>query len=52
MKMKKALVFLVVAFLSVGGVSKAGLHGLTHHSRANCGNNETISWHKGHKYWF
>jgi hypothetical protein len=24
--------------------ANAGLYGLTHHSRANCGNNETISW--------
>lgn len=29
---------------------QAGLANLTFHSRANCGNNETISWHLGHSY--
>lgn len=30
----------------------AGLHGLTIHSRANCGGfNESISWHATGKYW-
>ena len=29
----------------------AGLHGLTAHSRSNCGNNESITWHAGYNYW-
>ena len=28
----------------------AGFKELTIHSRANCGNNESISWHAGHSY--
>lgn len=47
--MKKACMFLLA--LTMSGTALAGLHGLTHHSRANCGNNETISWHAGHSYW-
>lgn len=32
--------------LAIGlfSIANAGLNGLTHHSRANCGNNESISW--------
>ncbi len=30
--------------------ANAGLHSFTMHSRANCGNNESISWHAGHSY--
>jgi len=40
--MKVVVVFLVGITLS--GSAIAGLYGLTHHSRANCGNNESISW--------
>jgi len=50
MKMKKISTFLVV--LALSGSGYAGFNGITHHSRANCGNNETISWHAGHSYWF
>ena len=32
--------------LSVSISSHAGFNGLTYHSRANCGNNESISWDK------
>lgn len=30
--------------------AEAGLAGLTFHSRANCVNNESISWHLGQSY--
>jgi hypothetical protein len=36
--------------LLLSTASHAGLKSLTHHSRANCGNNESISWHAGHEY--
>jgi len=39
MKFVLTLVVLLI-FSSVN----AGVNGLTHHSRANCGNNESISW--------
>lgn len=39
MKIRNAFLLLLIP-----GVSIAGLNGLTHHSRANCGNNESISW--------
>lgn len=29
----------------------AGLHGLTAHSRSNCVNNESVTWHAGYNYW-
>ncbi len=40
--MKKVYVALVS--LGICSSSIAGLNGPTHHSRANCGNNESISW--------
>jgi hypothetical protein len=43
---------LLATAITTTGTANAGLHGLTHHSRANCANNETISWHAGHSYWF
>ena len=43
--------FLLCSIIACSSAN-AGLHGLTHHSRANCVNNETISWHAGHNYWF
>lgn len=43
--MKK--VFLLLAFCTS---AHAGVVSLTHHSRANCVNNESISWHAGHEY--
>jgi len=45
--MKKYL-FLFALFYST--VSVAGWDKLTHHSSANCFNNESISWHLGHSY--
>ena len=30
----------------------AGIMAPTAHSRANCGNNESITWHLGHSYWY
>jgi len=48
--MKKLFVLLLA--LAVSDIANAGIHGLTHHSRANCaGFNETVSWHRGHEYW-
>jgi hypothetical protein len=48
--MKKIGIFLVLVALNNSVF--AGMFGLTHHSRANCVNNESISWYKGHNYWF
>jgi len=31
--------------------SHSGLYKLTHHSRANCVNNESITWWAGHAFW-
>lgn len=49
---KKILAALLLATTSTMVNSYAGVNGLTHHSRANCINNETISWHRGHSYLF
>jgi hypothetical protein len=40
--MKKTIIF--ISFLIFSSVLQAGFNGLTTHSRANCGNNESISW--------
>lgn len=40
--MKKFIAMLFLIFAC--GTASAGFNGLTHHSRANCVNNETISW--------
>lgn len=48
MKHKLKLATLVAALLSTSAI--AGLKELTIHSRANCGNNESITWHAGHTY--
>jgi hypothetical protein len=43
---------LLLTAAMASGSTYAGLHGLTHHSRANCiGFNESISWHAGNAYW-
>lgn len=47
--MKKLCSILLISALA--SPSFAGLHNLTHHSRANCGTNETVSWEAGHSYW-
>jgi hypothetical protein len=44
--------FIIILSLLCISSAQAGLKSLTHHSRANCVNNETISWQKGHNYWF
>lgn len=44
-------IILLSATLIVNTATHAGLHGLTHHSRANCfGFNESVSWWKGHNF--
>ena len=47
MKMIGAMVLLLL--LSSGGY--AGFYGYTNHSRANCINNESISWDWTHYWW-
>ena len=39
-----------VALLSCASVANAGLYKTTVHSRANCLNNESITWWYGHPY--
>lgn len=46
--MKAILTILLLVF---SHSANAGLIAFTMHSRANCGNNESISWHAGHSYW-
>lgn len=42
---------IILAIISIATTSTfAGLNKLTIHSRANCANNESISWHRGHYY--
>ena len=41
-RMKKISIFLLI--IGISSAVNAGFNGLTHHSRANCGNNESISW--------
>lgn len=42
--MKNNYLFIFVLFFTINSLSFSGINGLTHHSRANCINNETISW--------
>lgn len=56
--LKKSLFFklinqFIIVFSSLILITNtyAGLHGLTAHSRANCVNNESITWHAGNSYW-
>jgi len=37
-------------FCSIGNIANAGINGTTAHSRANCVNNESITWWLGHSY--
>lgn len=46
--MKKFLLASLLATTLV--TAHAGVKKLTIHSRANCGNNESITWHLGHAY--
>ena len=52
MKNISSLVLVLLCLLSSNS-GIAGLFGLTHHSRANCINNESISWDytEGHSLW-
>jgi hypothetical protein len=47
---KFAIKFIAVVSIIVSTASFAGVKDLTWHSRANCGNNESITWHAGHVY--
>lgn len=46
---KKTLAILLL--LTCTSSAFAGFNGLTHHSRANCANNETVSWDKQESHW-
>lgn len=46
--MRRTIASLIL--LAITSSSVAGVKSLTMNSRANCGNNETISWHLGHRY--
>lgn len=48
--MKIKIVFSIVIALSIVAPAHAGLKALTIHSRANCVNNESITWHAGYTY--
>ena len=47
--MKKKI--LLLFFMIYSSNSIAGYHDLTFHSRANCINNESISWYKDRNFW-
>lgn len=49
--MKEIIAILFFAIIISSKNVYAGFYGLTHHSRANCVNNESISWHAGYSYW-
>jgi hypothetical protein len=40
--MRKVIIYLIT--VGIFSSANAGFNGLTHHSRANCANNESISW--------
>lgn len=44
------IITILAAFLFLSSGAYAGFKELTWHSRANCGNNESITWHFGHNY--
>jgi hypothetical protein len=48
--MKK--VGVLIATLVIGSNANAAFHGVSHHSRANCINNESISWDGDEAHWF
>jgi hypothetical protein len=43
-------IYIVIAALAASQISYAGLKGLTVHSRANCINNESITWDATHQW--
>ena len=49
--MKEKIITLLLVTTITSGTASAGQYNLTHHSRANCANNESISWQAGHSYW-
>lgn len=48
--MKKVIITLIA--LGVMGSAHAAFNGVSHHSRANCANNESISWDWTKNWWF
>lgn len=49
---RSILKILITSFTLIFAMAAhAGLHGLTAHSRSNCVNNESITWHAGYNYW-
>lgn len=49
MGLKSVICLIIFSFLKCMPAI-AGVTHLTFHSRANCANNESISWHLGHSY--
>jgi hypothetical protein len=47
-KIKKGIAIGIMLTAAIN--SNAGLRGLTHHSRANCANNESITWWAGRSF--
>lgn len=47
---KRVIAFSAVLFMCFINTAQAGLHKTTVHSRANCANNESITWWNGHAY--
>lgn len=48
--MRKIVVSLLLSIIALSSNVYAGLHATTVHSRANCINNESITWWLGHAY--
>lgn len=46
----KLIKFIPIIGIVLSSYANAGYNSLTIHSRANCVNNESITWHKGHTY--
>jgi hypothetical protein len=52
MSMQALCFVLAIPLCSMSQNSHAGLYGPTAHSRANCYNNESITWDKSNSYWW
>lgn len=48
--MKLSCTLVGLGLLGISCISQAGLYGTTAHSRANCFNNESITWFANHYY--
>jgi len=48
--MQKSIIITLIVLSSITNNLIAGVYSLTHHSRANCVNNETISWELGRSH--